>query len=86
MKILLHKHKYDNVYYDATDELWAFGKLFKSLDEFDAYCDVEDWKPKEKEAYYAAKRVDLRAARMLCMSRRYAEYEEYEIINVIGKE
>ena len=82
MKILVHHHKYGDAYYDATDELWAFGELFKSLDEFQCYdADIIESK-KELEVIAKARAGDLEAARLICRKHKDYEYEGYSLEEV----
>ena len=83
MKILIHHHKYGDECYRADtpeNELWAFHAMFKALDEFDAYIDIEDdGDAKEKALYKKAKAGDHAAAKDLCFRRKDAEYEGWTI-------
>jgi hypothetical protein len=81
MKILIHHHKYGDEYYDATDELWAFGEMFKALCEFEAYVDLEepDADAVQKALHLSALEGNLKAAKKLCIRRRDYEYEGFSL-------
>lgn len=92
MRILVHHHKYGDIYYGAEpgpEELWAFQMMFEALDEFEAYCNLEpetsddEFDPDQLELYKKAKKGDSKAAKKLCQLRKEYEYEGFSFDDVL---
>ena len=81
-QILMYHGKYDYEFWDAStpeSTSRALGELFKYLDEFGCYCELD---AKQQLLYDRAKTGDLVAAKKLLTVRQRYEYEDWSIYPV----